>query len=161
MKEQIAIEEFLKEIQVVCLKHNLFLRGVCKNEGQYGEILIQDPEGMSTCGWLSDSHNSLTPKGDPEQDEFGTWYVDGIKGAEIIPFVKKEELVIKIDGAKDEAGVFHGAAKGMRALAGSSFLAVDYIVHESYMDANGCMKTYGKDASGRDQESFIVDTKYV
>lgn len=46
----------------------------------------------------------------------------------------------------------------MRALADS---AIDYIVHDSYMDANGCMKTYGKDASGRDQESFIVDTKYV
>lgn len=158
MKEQTAIEEFLKEIQVVCLKHNLFLRGVCKNEGQYGEILIQDPEGMSTCGWLNDNHNSLTPKGDLEQDDFGAWYVDGIKCDEIIPLVKKEDLVIKIDGALDEITVFRGSAKGMRALADS---AIDYIVHDSYMDANGCMKTYGKDASGRDQESFIVDTKYV
>ena len=30
-----AVQEFLKEIQGACLKHNLFLRGVNREEGLY------------------------------------------------------------------------------------------------------------------------------
>jgi hypothetical protein len=81
-----AVQAFLKEIQGVCLKHNLFLRGVCREEGLYGEILIQDPEGMTQCGWRSEGSNQLVPDGEPDKDSFGAWYVDGVKGAEIVPF---------------------------------------------------------------------------
>lgn len=51
-----------------------------------------------------------------------------------------------------ECAALDGVFNGMTATAGDN----TYKVEGTYMDANGCLKTYGK---GYD-ESFICDTEY-
>jgi hypothetical protein len=61
--------------------------------------------------------------------------------------------------ADNESEIFYGSKVGRTASVDSA-LKRSYTVKGSYLDANGCMKTYGTDLKGRDQESFISDTTY-
>ena len=54
---------------------------------------------------------------------------------------------------EEECRIFEGSKVGYRAVSGYTH----YIVRGSYLDPNGCMKTYG---SGMGDDSFIVDTEY-
>jgi hypothetical protein len=37
---------------------------------------------------------------------------------------------------------------------------LEYKVEGTFLDSNGCMKSYGIDKEGHSQESFIIDTIY-
>jgi hypothetical protein len=56
-----------------------------------------------------------------------------------------------------ECEIFTGSKMGAVA---SSKSGKDYTVKGSYLDANGCMKTYGKTKSGGDSSSFIRGSDY-
>jgi len=58
---------------------------------------------------------------------------------------------------KEECEIFRGAKVGQVA---STRNTQDYRVKGAYLDANGCMKTYGETIDGHDAESFIQGTSY-
>ena len=74
------IESFITEVKEVCSKHNLVLRGTCFSEGQFGEILIVDPEDIHDCGWKGEA---LIPKEElTDSLDYPAWYIDGVKGTQ-------------------------------------------------------------------------------
>lgn len=45
------INAFVDDLKAVCRKHEMFLRGTCRSEGIYGEILIGDSRDPDSSGW--------------------------------------------------------------------------------------------------------------
>lgn len=67
---------------------------------------------------------------------------------------------MKNSGLKRENDIFCGSTIGMIANTTPKWFRKSYFVKGTYMDSNGCMKTYGVDSDGRDSESFIAETDY-
>jgi hypothetical protein len=60
-------------------------------------------------------------------------------------------------GKDRESDIFSGVAMGSQAFGPEG----PYQVDGTYLDANGCMKTYGISSKGTSTESFIIDTWYT
>jgi len=68
-------------------------------------------------------------------------------------------IELSSDIIERESDIFNGSANGMTAKTNDIFKP-EYTVTGTYMDSNGCMKTYGKSSDGRYCDSFIQDSIY-